>query len=230
MKATKYFYLNFIKKEKISEDVFTFYFNRKNVDLDFLAGQYMHIYLPVIAEKGRGNSRMFTISSSPLKKDYIAITTKKGNSIFKKNLFELTPQTSVKFYGPSGSLVIDEIKKPSYVFLAPGIGITPFRSMIKYVSQKNLNIPIILFASFSKKEDMLFYDELMNISKLNPRIKIIYTLNRISEKLIKEKIKNINKHLYYIVGPSSALPDLEEVVSGMGVPSHKIFIEDFEGY
>ena len=195
--SADYFYLNFIKKEKISKDVFAFYFDRVErgsvKKLDFLAGQYVHIYLPIANEKGRGNSRMFTISSSPLDKDYIAITTKKGNSIFKKNLFKLTLQAPVKFYGPSGSLLIDEIKKPSYVFLAPGIGITPMRSIIKYVSQKNLNIPITLFASFSKKEDILFYDELMNISKANPRIKIIYALNRINEKLIKGKIKNINK-------------------------------------
>lgn len=230
MTLAQYFYLTFIKKEKISKDVFIFYFNRKHIDFNFLAGQYIHIYLPVINERGRGNSRMFTITSSPLEKDYIFIATKKGKSLFKKTLFNLKSHTSVKFYGPSGGLVLDEIKKPSYVFLALGIGITPFRSIIKYVSQKNINIPIILFVSFSKKEDILFYDELLNISKPNPRIKIVYTLNRINEKLIKGKIKNINKHLYYIVGPSSALPDLEEVVSGMGVPSHKIFIEDFEGY
>lgn len=228
--SVKYFYLNFVKKEKISEDVFTFYFNRKNVDLDFLAGQYMHIYLPVINEKARGNSRMFTISSSPLEKDYLLITTKRGKSLFKRTLFNLKSQTRVRFYGPSGGLVLDEVKKPSYVFLALGIGITPFRSIIKYISQKNLNIPITLLASFSKKEDILFCDELMNISKTNTSIKIIYTLKRINEKFIKEKIKNINKYLYYIVGSPKAVSDLEEVVSGIGIPSERIFTEVFEGY
>ncbi|MBI2613708.1 MAG: FAD-dependent oxidoreductase [Candidatus Levybacteria bacterium] len=234
MNEAKYFYLNFIKKEGIARDVFTFYFDRvkrRSVGkLNFLAGQYVHIYLPVINEKSRGNSRMFTIASSPLEKDYISIVTKKGNSIFKKALFNLKPKTSVKFYGPSGSLVIDEAKKSSYVFLAPGIGITPFRSIIKYVSQKDLNIPIVLFASFSKKEEVLFSTELTSISKTYPNIKIVYALNRINEELIKKYVRNINKHLYYIVGPALAIADLEEVVSGMGVESWKIFLEDFEGY
>lgn len=228
--GAKYFYLNFVKKEKVSEDVFLFYFDRKSSSFAFLAGQYIHIYLPISNEKGCGGSRMFTVASSPLEKDYVFIATKRGKTIFKKALFNLRPQTSVKFYGPSGSLVIDEIKKSSYVFLAPGIGITPFRSIIKYISQKNLNIPITLLSSFSKTEDVLFYKELMDISKSNSNIKIIYALTRINEKLIKKYIKNINRHLYYIVGPSSFLPDLEEIVSGMGVPSHKIFLEDFEGY
>lgn len=236
--SAKYYYLNFVKKEKICAGVFTFYFNRVKSDskeqLDFLAGQYIHLYLPVISEKGRGNSRMFTISSSPLEKDYIAITTKKGNSFFKKSLFKLTPQTPVKFYGPSGSLVIDDPpaggRKPSYVFLAPGIGITPFRSIIKYVSQKKLNINITCLASFSKKEDFLFFSELTDIAKSNSNIKVIYSTTRINKKLINKYIKKINKHLYYIVGSASAISDLEETVSGMGVSNYKIFLEDFEGY
>ncbi|MDO8583352.1 MAG: FAD-dependent oxidoreductase [bacterium] len=226
--SATYFYLNFIKKEKISEDVFALYFSRNN--LDFLAGQYLHIYLPVVNEKGRGNSRMFTIASSPLEKGYIFIAVKKGKSLFKKSLFNLVPKASVKFYGPSGQMFIDEVRKPSYVFLAPGIGITPFRSIIKYISQKNINIPITLLASFSKKENILFSQELMEISKSNPNIKIVYILTRINEQLIKKHVKNINKHSYYIVGPAYAISDLEEMVSGMGVSDDKIFLEDFEGY
>ena len=234
MKPQKYFYLNFVKKEKISKDVFAFYFSRKSTNLDFLAGQYIHMYLPVNNEKGRGNSRMFTISSSPLEKDYIFIATKKGKSLFKKALFNLNPKVPVKFYGPSGGLIIDENPpaggKPSYIFLALGIGITPFRSIIKYVNEKNLNIPITLFASFSKKEDFLFLSELMDISKSNPNIKVVYTTTRISEKLINKYIKNINKHLYYIVGSALAIADLEEIVSRMGTINERIFIEIFEGY
>lgn len=228
--SAKYFSLTFIKKKKISKDAFAFYFDKKNIDFKFLAGQYIHIYLPVVNEKGRGNSRMFTISSSPLEKDHIVIVTKKGNSVFKKSLFSLTAKTSVKAFGPSGSLVIDELKKPSYVFLAPGIGITPFRSIIKYISQKKINIPMTLLASFSKKEDFLFYNELMQISKPQKNIKVVYTSTRMSTEFIKKHVTNINEHLYYIVGPASAISDLEEVISGMGVPSNNIFLEDFEGY
>jgi len=232
--TAKYFYLNFIKKEKISRDVFGFYFDRVKrgslKQLNFLAGQYIHLYLPVAKEKGRGNSRMFTIASSPLERDYLLIATKKGKSIFKKNLFKLIPQTPVKFYGPSGGLVVNAIKNPSYIFLALGIGITPFRSMIKYVNKKNLSILITLLVSFSKKEDFCFYDELMDISKSNQNIRIIYSSTRINDKFIKKHIKNMNEHVYYIVGSPKAVLDLEEIVLGMGISSNKIFIENFEGY
>ncbi len=232
--SAKYFQLNFIKKEKVSKDVFSFYFNRLKHDslgqLGFLAGQYVHIYLPIVNEKGRGDSRMFTISSSPLEEDYLVITTKKGKSLFKKTLFNLKENTSVKFFGPSGGLVLNEKKKISYVFLALGIGITLFRSIIKYVSQKNIKIPITLIVSFSKKEDFLFYSELSKISKSNPSIKVVYALNRIDKKLIKKYIKNVSKYVYFLVGSPSGVIDLEEVVSEMGVENNNIFIEDFEGY
>jgi len=225
-----YFYLKFVKKEKIAKDTFVFYFDRKNINFDFLAGQYIHLYLPVVNENGRGNSRMFTIASSPLEKNYIFIATKKGKSLFKKSLFKLIPQTPVKFYGPSGGLVLDEVRKPSYVFLSLGIGITPFRSILKYISQKKLKISVILIASNSSKEKVCFHRDLLEISKPNPNIKIVYTLNRIDGKLIKKYIRNIKSHLYFIAGSPSAVSDLEDVVSGMDVSSDKIFIENFEGY
>ena len=96
--------------------------------------------------------------------------------------------------------------------------------------QKNLNISITLIAFFSKKEDFCFYDELVNIGKNNSNIKIIYVMKKIKSPLIKKHIKNISKHLYYIVGSPGSVLDLEEAVSGMGIPSERIFIEDFEGY
>lgn len=229
-----YFHLRFIKKEKIAKDVSAFYFSRKENDFDFLAGQYIHIYLSISDEKGRGNSRMFTIASSPLEKDYITIVTKRGKSLFKQSLFKLVSKTPVKFYGPSGGLILDDPpaggKKPSYVFLSLGIGITPFRSIIKYINQKNLNIKIILLVSFSSEEDYLFLSELMDIAKNKSNINIIYTIKRITSRFIKKHVKNINDHLYYIVGSPNAVLNLEEAVLEMGVSNEKIFIENFEGY
>ena len=237
----EFFYLKFLKKEKVSRDVFAFYFSRNKSSFNFVAGQYFHLYLPVKNEKGRGNSRMFTIASSPLEKDYIFIATKKGNSFFKKKLFNLDPKTAVKFYGPSGNIVVDESGKNSYVFLSLGIGITPFRSIIKYVNQKKIKIPIILLASFSMKEDMIFFDELKQAEKENSNIKVVYTLTspakdwegetgRITSELIKKYVRKINNNFYFIVGSPAGIIELEEKVLEAGVSEDKIFLEDFEGY
>ena len=174
----KNFQLPFIRKEKIARDIYSFYFNRlANADFDFVAGQYIRMILNIANPDERGTSRFFTVASSPLEKQYIMITTKIIKSSFKKKLLELWPKDMVKFYGPIGGFILNEEDKHERVFLAGGIGITPFHSMITYLHAKNLSIPITLIASFSTIEDLIFYEELSDIAKENPRIKVIYTIS-----------------------------------------------------
>ena len=237
------FHLPFIKKEKIVKDTYSFYFGQTQLGFNFLPGQYIRMILDIQNPEERGVSRFFTIASSPLEKDYLMITTKVIKSSFKKRLLELNNGDIVKFYGPMGGFVLSEEKKEERVFLAGGIGITPFHSMITYAHKKGLSIPITLFVSFSAVEDIIFYEELQNIAKINPFIKIIYTIThpeenpnwknetgRISDAMIKKYVKNINSLLYYIVGPPAMVIGMEDVVRKMGVVGEKIFIENFTGY
>ena len=248
----KEFYLPFIKREKIAKDTYSFYFDPAKGGLDFLPGQYIRMTLEIENPDSRGNSRFFTIASSPLIKDYIMITTKiihpapdgaGQSSSFKKKLLELKTGDNIKFFGPMGGFILDEREKVDKVFLAGGIGITPFHSMITYASKKNLKIPITLFVSFSRVKDLIFFDELSNIDKENSFIKIIYTIThpdsplqwkgeigRISDTLIKRYVKNIFKSFYYIVGPPRMVVAIEEVVKNMGVENKRVFIENFTGY
>ena len=211
---------------------------------NFLPGQYIRMTLDIDNTDNRGNSRFFTIASSPLEKKYIMITTKIIESSFKKRLMILKPQELVRFFGPMGGFVLDEEEKEKRVFLAGGIGITPFHSMITYAHSKNLSIPITLIVSFSSVEDLVFYEELTDITKRNQFIKIVYTVShpessrikwtgetgRISEGLIKKYIPNILEPQYFIVGPPAMVAAIEEVVRNMGVEGKKTFIENFTGY
>ncbi|MBI3070366.1 MAG: FAD-dependent oxidoreductase, partial [Candidatus Levybacteria bacterium] len=117
------FYLPFIKKEQVSKDAFAFYFKRE-VNFDFLPGQYIRMHLPGTNIDGRGDKRPFTIASSPLEKEHIMIVTRIIQSAFKKRLSELSEGEKVKFYGPLGGFVLHEEEKNEQVFLAGGIGIT----------------------------------------------------------------------------------------------------------
>jgi len=241
---SKEFYLLFVRKEKIARDAYSFYFDRTKADLSFLPGQYVRMTLNIDNPDNRGNSRPFTISSSPLEKNHIMITTKIIESSFKKRLIELASGEKVKLFGPLGGFVLKEEEKDERVFLAGGIGITPFHSMIAYCNAKKLSIPITLLVSFSSVEDLAFYKELTDIAKKNPYIKVVYTVShpdnsnvqwggetgRISETLIKKYIQDIFKPQYFIVGPPAMVAAIEEVVNNMGVENKKIFIENFTGY
>jgi len=240
----KEFYLPFIKKEKIAKDTHSFYWDSTNIDLNFLPGQYVRMTLNIKNPDNRGGFRSFTIASSPLEKQHIMITTKIIKSSFKKRLMILKPQELVKFFGPMGGFILNEEEKENRVFLAGGIGITPFHSMITYAFSKNLSIAITLLVSFSTAEDVFWYEKLQDIAKKNPNIRVIYTVShpeesrikwngetgRISENLIRKYVQDIFKPQYFIVGPPAMVAAMEEVVKNMGVSNERIFIENFTGY
>lgn len=240
------FSLSLIKKEKVSQDAYAFYFDRtKNPDFEFRPGQYIRMTIPHENPDERGSNRLFSLITSPLDKEKIGITTRIIQSSFKKALASLSEGSQVQFSGPRGMFIFDETDIRPRVFLAGGIGITPFHSMLLYINEKKLSIPITFFASFSTVADIVFYDELMNFQKENPNIKIVYTVSRpeesgepwsgetgrISQELIKKYVGDISKALYMVAGPSAMVQAMFEIVQTMGgVPQDQIKKETFTGY
>src|SRR5258708_3228613 len=95
----KEFFLPFLRREQITENVYSLFFDRRDVKFTFLPGQYIRMVLPHKNPDNRGTSRFFTIASSPLEKDHFMITTKLIQSSFKMTLLSLTAGTPVKMYG-----------------------------------------------------------------------------------------------------------------------------------
>lgn len=241
---SKDFYFRFLKKEKVSKDAYTFYFDIRGADFDFKAGQYIEMTLAIKNPDERGNSHPFTISSSPLKKDYMTITTRIIQSSFKKTLANLSTGEMVKISGPHGNFVLCEQEENQRIFMAGGIGITPSHSIISYIDEKKLNIPITLFVSFSTMEDVIFYDELMEVSKRNKNIKVIYTITRpeesrekwtgetgrISKDLIVKYTDNPLNSVYYVSGPPQMVEAMVSIAEELNVPKERIRKENFIGY
>ena len=110
----------------------------------FYAGQYLDVKL--LVNDPLGNTRAFTISSSPTE-DFLMISPKKGITKFKKALENLKIGDIITTSHPAGTFILDETE--SAIFIAGGIGITPFRSMIKYALDQKLITPITLIYSNS---------------------------------------------------------------------------------
>lgn len=230
--------LPLIKKEKIANNTFTFHFGRVG-KFNFIPGQYFRISLPIGNPDQRGSSRYFTVSSPNTNKREIQITTKILKSSFKKKLHSLKRGDKVSFYGPLGFFTFNANNKPK-IFLAGGIGITPYHSILTSLNYKKFKTKILLIASFSWYKDVIFYEELKKIEKENSNIQIVYTLTReskygfetgrISRKMIKKYSPEFLNSEFFVVGSLAMEEELFDLVKKMEVSEENIFKEHFSGY
>lgn len=236
------FKIPFLKKEQLTKDTYSFYFKRTKESRDFVAGQYFDIKLKIRNADERGDARTFTCASSPTEKDYYMITTRVIESSFKKALLKLKEGDMVQFNGPWDDLNFDESEIMPQVFLAGGIGVTPFHSIIKYSLDKKIDLSMMLFVSWAAYDEMIYDDFFRSAEKKLKDFKYIPTITqnspsdwtgetgRISERTIKSYIKRVRNYKYRITGPQGLVKAMKELCFQMNVPKENIIAEEFEGY
>lgn len=219
-------------KKKILENVFTFYFEPED-PINWQAGQFLRYSLQDPKPDERGNNRFFTIASAPFEK-IIQLTTRldpvKG-STFKKNLVGMKIGDTIEATGPMGSFVLDGPNK-KYVFVAGGIGITPFRSIIKQLDKNNLPIHISLIYS-SRDQNIIFKEDFDQIAKKHPGFRIDYvTSPRIIDKKVLKPLANSQNQpdYFYLSGPQPMVKSIEEQLAELRVKKEKIKLDYFPGY
>lgn len=210
------------------------------------AGQYYYLTMPEMKYPDpRGDTRHFTISSSPTEGNILRVTTKiRQESGFKKTLDELPIGSVIEGEGPNGTFFLDETASGSNVFIAGGIGITPFRSMVKNEIDKNLQVPIHLIYSNSTPEEITFRGELTEWPKAHPFFKADITIThpeqgkekwegltgRVDDAMIKKLVYDTENPTWWISGPPVMIDAMIEVLAKMQIPSDKIRSEKFTGY
>lgn len=205
-------------------------------EFDFKPGQYFYYTIPELKFKDdRGNTRHFTISSSPTENNLMLTTRIRDESGYKKTLDQLAPGAVIEGEGPSGTFIFEGENIGTQIFLAGGIGITPFRSMIKFALDKNFKTPLRLIYSnsnseftFRKELDKWSHDYDLKVDYINTSDK-----GRLDGKGILNSIKNWgleNKNpTIWIVGPPGFVNTLEDIVEELDI-TDSIKSEKFTGY
>jgi ferredoxin-NADP reductase len=254
--------IELLEKIKVDgTDVMSFKFSKQNKDLErvletvlsnYTAGQFAFFDIGGVNSDPKGPIRHFTISSSPTE-DFIMFTTRIRDSPYKKRLSALKEGAKVKVRGPEGQFVLhDDYSKPA-VFLSGGIGVTPFRSMIKYVTDKQLSLKIVMFDSNRDPDNILFKKEFDEWTNLNKNLKIIYTISedkhdvdpsyvnngwkgehgRINKAMILKYLDDtlLNNSIFYICGPPGMLKAMQSLLEEeLEISKEKIKMEEFTGY
>lgn len=228
---------------KIGTDTFDFIFN-KDKDFSFRPGQYMEWTLKHRSPDTRGNRRYFTLASSPTEREVrLGVKFYPEPSSFKNRLLALPERGEIVAAQMAGDFVLPKNKEGGLVFIAGGIGITPFRSMIKYLLDQREKRQITLFYSNKKVSDIAYRD-VFDKAETELGIKTIYNITDKDEALlgnsmhngyidaqtIQKEVPDYTNKIFYISGPHSMVNAFETTLRSMGIPKKHIKIDFFPGF
>lgn len=231
------------KREQIAEGTMAFHFE-KPAGFEFRPGQAVDwtLFNPPETD-AEGNTRAFSIASAPFD-PHLMIATRMRDSAFKRVLCTMPLGTQVKMDGPSGSFTLHKNSAKPAVFLAGGIGITPFRSIVRQASHERLPHQLYLFYSNRRPEDAPFLPDLEELARSNPNFHLLATMTEISKssrswsgetgcispKMLSKYIPNLQGPIYYVAGPPAMVTAMRQILAQAAVDEDDIRTEEFAGY
>lgn len=219
-------------KTELAPGIYDFVFE-SDQSLNFLAGQYLEWTLGHKHPDSRGTRRYFTIASSPTER-FLRIGVKfypEGSS-FKKSLLAQILGSKIVAGQLSGEFTLPKDPGKKLAFIAGGIGVTPYRSMIKYLVDTKEKRDIVLFYSSHLPADFVYTDVFAAARTLG--VKTVYAATdkgqRVDENLLKKETPDYKNRIFYISGPHSMVDAFEKLLKDMRVPASCIKTDFFPGY
>jgi len=229
----------FDHSDREASNIRTFWF-RPSWPTNYTPGQYTELTLPITNPDERGDKHWFTLSSAP-GQELVSITTKYAgddkSSSFKKCLFhDLKPGDEVDLAEPEGDFVLpDDASKP-LVFVAGGIGLTPFHSMMEWLAANNQRRNITFLYAVRTETEIIFRNTFQRAG-IEPTIVVSEPSDawtgehgQLNAKRILELAKPANDALIYLSGPEPMVMALQKDLIGQGIAADRIMTDDFPGY
>lgn len=235
--------VDFLKSSEVAEGTLAFSL-KKPAGFSFKAGQSADLTLLEPPETdGEGNTRTFSIASAPSENELL-FATRLRDTAYKRSLRKLQPGVRLKLDGPMGSFNLHKNATKPAVFLAGGIGITPFLSMIREAARQKDPHQIYLFYSNRRPEDAAFMEELEATQKQNPNFHLIATMAEMEKSkkswsgergfidaaMLKRRLADLNGPIYYAAGPPAMVAAMKDMLVKAGVDEDDLRAEDFPGY
>ncbi len=232
-----------LRREEVAEGTMSFYFD-KPAGFQFKPGQYLDCTLIDPPETdAEGNIRSPSLASAPAEKD-LMVATRMRDTAFKRVLKTMALGSQLQIEGPLGSFTLHSTTSQPAVFLAGGIGITPFRSMIVNSARMGFANRVVLFYSNRCPEDSAFLQELQQVGSENKNCQAICVMTKmekskrswdgetgyIDKTMLTRFVPDVAAPIYYIAGPPSMVTAMKETLISAGVNEDDIRSEDFAGY
>lgn len=232
-----------VGREEVAEGTMAFRFERPP-GFSFQAGQNVLLTLvdpPQV--DAAGPSRTFTLASAPHEPELL-IATRMRDSAFKRVLRTAPLGLRVQIGEASGLMTLHEDAARPAVFLAGGIGITPFLSMARHAAHERLPHRIALFYGNRRPEDSAFLQELAELEKANPRYRLVAAMSEpeksaqpwrgekgfIDRAMLARYLPDLSAPVYYFAGPPAMAMAMQKLLSEAGVAEDDMRSEEFYGY
>ncbi|MEO8398022.1 MAG: RnfABCDGE type electron transport complex subunit D, partial [Chloroflexota bacterium] len=229
-------------KLQLSPDTWEFIFTpgRK---FAFAPGQYMEWTLGHKDPDTRGNRRYFTIASAPTETNLrLGVKFYPESSTYKRSMLEMEADDEIVAAQIAGDFTLPEDRRQRLVFIAGGIGITPYRSMLKYMLDTRQKRPITVFYS-NKSERDIVYKDVLDQAQRELGVRVIYTITntinfsaswkgkvgRITEGMIRQEVPEYQNCIFYVSGPNAMVDEMKDVLHHLHISADHIKTDYFSG-
>lgn len=220
---------SFLRKTRLAPDIAEFVFTPRQ-DFHYEPGQYMEWTLPHGHSDSRGDRRYLTLASSPTEAELrLGVRFYPDGSSYKKAMLNMVAGDRIVAARPAGDFVLPGDKERKLAFIAGGIGVTPYRSMVKYLLDSGERRDIAMVYS-AATEDRLVYRDVFDEAARRFGAKITYRTGAITPALIQRGIPDYEDRLFYVSGPHPMVTEMRVALRGMGVSSSHIKTDFFPGY
>ena len=229
------------EKREIAEGTLLVVFDLLGREVDFRPGQYFWVTLldpPYDDEKGP--RRHISVVTSPTERGVLGLATRLRDTAFKRSLAELPVGAEVDVEEPEGNFVLPEETDREYVFIAGGIGITVFRSMLLFIRDEALPYRVTLVYSNRDRGGAAFLDELAELEREIPGLRVVLTMTddpewegerrRIDERFLRDHLDDLDARTYLVAGPPGMATAVVETLHAAGVAEERVLSDSFSGY
>jgi ferredoxin-NADP reductase len=219
-----------------TSDTTSFRFPRPE-GFEYKPGQYMMV---TIKSSEKELTHPFSFSSSPTEENYIEFTKKLTQNEYSEVLRSYEIGDWVRIDAPYGKFTF-EGEYDKVALLTGGIGITPFRSIIRYCTDKKIDSDIMLAYGCRNPNDFAFKNEFEEMKRQNKNLHLFFTVNEpdedweggvgnITVDVMKKEIPDYEERIFFACGPPGMVKAMMNIVKELGLPDSRLKLESFAGY
>lgn len=208
---------------------------------DYRPGAYFWVELP---DRGhadeKGLRRHISLATSPTEAGFVGLATRLRDTAFKRTLAELRVGDEVEAEEPKGSFLLPEDTSAEYVFVAGGIGITVFRSMLRYVADTGEPYRVTLVCSNRDRESTPFLDELEELERRIPGLRVVLTMTdepawegetrHLHADVLAGLLGGLDGKTFLVAGPPAMAQAVGDSLLAAGLPEERLLMDRFSGY